>query len=553
MIKKIFFGGLAVLCLLIGIFIYNRETYVGEKVDPLTYFDEFAANTNNLVYEDKRVDLSEPIVEKDGKLFVCYSFANQYVSDTIFYDKNEAVMTITNNREVIRLNLGENNISYGAVSGTYTLFEEQGELYLSSNLLSDIFSVSIDQGLEGKLFIATDHRKVQQIAELKKKASLRTHPQDKSTVVQVLKKESMIYVYEETDGFARVRSEDGVIGYIKLSDMFHKKQQEASLTPTVEQWQVNPLGSKVNLVWDQITVKADIDWKSSKYDHMNEVNVISPTWFEFADENGNLVDRGTASYVKQAHSRGVEVWPILSHSFENTSLTAKILSSTEKRQRVIDQILDYAQAYGFDGINIDIENIQTDTSDVWVQFMRELYPQLKNAGLKVSVDVYMPSGWSEHYEREKVANSCDYFIVMAYDQHWSGSEMAGSVSEIQWVNTGIEACLEEVPAEKLVLGMPFYTRLWLEGSDGLSSKAYSMSSIEELIASWQVTPIEDEASGQHYVEYMSGDGLYKVWLEDFYSISKRVDLVEKYDLAGYGVWKLGLETDDIWKALARVK
>ena len=293
--------------------------------------------------------------------------------------------------------------------------------------------------------------------------------------------------------------------------------------------------------------------ETKKYVNMDKANVISPTWFEFGDSEGTLVDRGTASYVKAAHNKGLEVWPILSHSFEDTSLTAQILSSTSKRQHVIDQIIGFAKQYGFDGINIDVENIQTDISAEWVQFMRELYPQLKNEGIKVSVDVYMPSGWSEHYEREKVAQSCDYFIVMAYDQHWAGSEEAGSVSEIPWVENGIIASIEEVPHEKLVLGIPFYTRLWLENSEGLSTKSYSMASIEELIASWGVTPVLDEASGQNYVEYTSDKGVYRVWLEDYASISKRIDLVLKYDLAGYGAWKLGLETNDIWHALERVR
>ncbi len=317
--------------------------------------------------------------------------------------------------------------------------------------------------------------------------------------------------------------------------------------------EINPLRETVKLVWDQISTKSEKDWTKGKYAALTHINVISPTWFSFGDEAGTLEDRGLKSYVEAMHSKGIQVWPILSHNFEKTGLTKTILSSTSKRQYVIDQIIQYAKAYGFDGINIDIENIQIETSDVWVQFMRELYPQLKNQGLIVSVDVYMPSEWSSHYEREKVAASSDYFIVMAYDQHWSGSENAGSVSELPWVENGIQKNLEEVPKEKLVLGIPFYTRLWIERSDGLNVKAYSMASIQEVIASWGKLPIFDEVSGQNYIEHVQEDGTYKVWLEDYESISKRIALMEKYDLAGYGAWRLGYETSDIWDILKKVE
>ena len=553
MVKKIFIGGLALVCILIGIFIYNKETYVGELVDPLTYFDEFENNTNNLVYEDKRVDLTEPVLIKDGQLFVRYDFANGYVNDIVFYDNAEKVMTLTNSREIIHLYEGPNEITYAGVKGTYTLLTNENGLYISANLLEDLFGVRFEEGREGKLYIATDLSKEQHVALIKKKASLRTHPQDKSTVVEKLNKNSKVYIYDEEDGYLRVRSEDGIIGYIKSADIKDETTQAAISLPTTESWKENPLGEKVRLVWDQMTTKVEVNWSSQKYKNVQKANVISPTWFEFGDAEGNLINRATSSYVQAAHNRGLEVWPILSHNFEDTGLTAKVLTSTAKRQYIIDQVIKYAKEYGFDGINIDIENIQTDTSAVWVQFMRELYPQLKNEGIKVSVDVYMPSSWSGHYEREKVVKCCDYFIVMGYDQHWSGSEEAGSVSELPWVEQGINTSLEEIPANKLVLGIPFYTRRWIETSSGLNSKSYGMASAKQLVNEWGVQPVLDEASGQYYAETTKADGVYKIWIEDYTSISKRIDLIEKYNLAGFGAWKLGLETDDIWQALERVK
>ena len=553
MFKKIVLGGLALLCILVGIVMHNKLEYVGEEVDPLTYFDEFNNNTNNLVYEDIRIDLNEPVQVIDGQVFVRYEFANEYVSDTIFYDEAEKVLTLTNVREMVRLYEGENQITFAGVSGNYTLKIENEGLYISANLLEELFGVSIKQGSNERLFIATNNAQEQKIAVTKKKASLRTHAKQKSTVIEQLGKGEQVYVYSEEDDFVRVRSEQGIIGFLPKSEIKEEEIVEKISTPEVAQWEMNPLKEKVKLVWDQVSTKTEKDWTKGKYATITNINVMAPTWFSFGDEVGTLEDRGLKSYVDAAHKRGIQVWPILSHNFENTGLTKTILSSTSKRQYVIDQIIQYAKAYGFDGINIDIENIQTETSAVWVQFMRELYPQLKAQGLIVSVDVYMPSEWSGHYEREKVAASSDYFIVMAYDQHWSGSEEAGSVSELPWVENGIQKNLEEVPKEKLVLGIPFYTRLWIERSDGLNVKSYSMSSIREVISTWGTTPTLDPVSGQNYIEHVQEDGTYKVWLEDYESISKRIALMEKYELAGYGAWRLGYETSDIWDILSKVE
>ncbi len=553
MFKKIILGGLALLFILVGIFIYNKMEYVGERVNPLNYFDEFNDNTNNLVYEDIRIPLVEPAIEIEGEIYVSYEFANEYVSDTIFYDALEQVMILTNAREIAYLYEGKNDVEFSGIKSTYTLKLQGDILYVSANLLEELFGVIVEKSsLEG-LFIATNRSKAQEVATVRKKASLRTHSRQKSTVIDELGRGEKVFVYSEEEGFVRVRSEKGIIGFLPSNEIKNQKILEAVSIPTVRQWETNPLGERVRLAWDQITNQSERDWTTGRYKTMKNVNVLAPTWFEFEDETGKLESRALKSYVDVAHSRGIEVWPILSHNFEEPSLTKMILSSSKKRQYVIDQVIDYAQTYGFDGINIDIENIQPETSDVWVQFMRELYPQLKEKGLKVTVDVYRPSSWSTHYERAKIALSCDYFFVMAYDQHWSGSETAGSVSEIPWVEEGIQLNLEEVPKEKLVLGIPFYTKLWIERSNGLNVKNYSMGSIQELIATWNVAPVLDPVSEQNYVEYAQEDGVYKVWLEDYDSVSKRIALMEQYDLAGFGAWRLGLETPDIWDILSKVE
>lgn len=553
MFKKIFFGGLVLVCILVGIFVYNKETYIGEKVDPLTYFDEFEGNTNNLVYEDVRINLNEPVQIVNEKAFVCYTFANQYIDDRIFYDHNEKVLTLTNDREVIRLYEGENQVSFGGVNHTYSIVTLGEELYIEASLLKDIYGVMIERSANERLFVATDNRIDHTAAMVKRKASLQTHAQKKSIVVETIQKGDTVSIYNKEGDYVRVRSENGIIGYLPSRVIGTTSSIKGNVKDEVEAWQGNPLGQTVRLMWDDMSSRSEKDWNDSKYASMKNVNVISPVWFDFADAEGNLSDIASRSYVDNAHNRNMQVWPILRHNFSEPSLTANILLSTQKRQHVISQIIEYAKVYGFDGINIDIENIQNETSAVWVQFMRELYPQLKAENLIVTLDVYMPSNWSGHYEREKVAESCDYFMVMAYDQHWSGSEEAGSVAELPWVESGIQNSLIEVPKEKLVLGIPLYTRLWIESNEGLSSNAYSMASMKDLISSWNITPSIDTNSGQNYIEFTQEGAVYKVWIEDFMSVNKRMNLMKKYDLAGYAAWRLGYETPDIWDILGEVE
>ena len=523
---------------------------VGELVDPIEYFDEFKNNKNNLVYRDERINLVEPVLEKDGVLYASYFFANEYVSDTIFYDEKEEILTLTNVREVVRLYKdNDNNITFSGVEGSYPLYENENGLYVPVSMLEDFFKVVIEKGKDERLYIARDKRLENKTGEVNKKTSLRTHPRDKSIVLEEIEKHSIVTIYSHEGDFARVRSDNGIIGYVPVKNLMSETNIPAESALNVQEWEINPLGEKVRLGWDQITTKSAGDWSSYKYDHTNSLNVISPTWFEFADSNGQLIDRATKEYVDIAHERNLQVWPIMSHNFTKPELTSEILTSTTKREYVINQLIDKSKEYGFDGINIDIENVQSAESPEWVQFMRELYPKLKAEGLVVSVDIYMPSSWSQYYERGKISEVVDYFMVMAYDQHWSGSENPGSVAEIDWTRNGVLKTLEEVPNEKLVMGMPFYTRLWVENSEGLSSTPYGMTSAQNLVNDWGVQVIKDEKSGQNYAKLEKEGEVHHIWLEDKESVAKRVEIMQENDLAGYGVWKLGLESNDIWEVL----
>ncbi len=549
MFKKVIVGLIVIVLVAIAA---SKFMPVGDVVNPLQYFDEFKENEYNLVYEDQRINLKDPVRIIDGTIYISYDVIRDYLDTVIFYDEVEKVMTVTDVRNVLRLYPDSDKalLNGKEIKAEYSIKDIEGTLYVREDLLKEKAGIEISAGQDNKLFIINDTTKDREIGTVKRSTSLRTRPLQKTTITENLRRGQKVVVFSTEDGFTRVRSENGIIGYIPQDNLKDVKNVAGKALNNAEVWPSNPLGEKVRLVWDQMTVQTAGDWNSRKYSRVQEANVISPTWFQFADDEGNLSDIGSKEYVDMAHQRGLQVWALMSHNFTEPGLTKKILSSTAKRQHVIDQLIEKAKLYGYDGVNIDIENIQTETSDVWVEFMRELYPQLKAAGILVTVDVYMPSNWSSHYERAKIAKVCDYFIVMAYDQHHFGSEEAGSVAEIPWVEEGVKKNLEEVPNDKLVLGIPFFTRLWKETPNGLETQSYTMGAAEAKVKEWGVTPTLDPNSGQLYAEKQVEDGTYKIWLENKETIAQRIEIANKYDLVGYGAWKLGLENLDSWDALA---
>lgn len=557
MLKKIF-KLVLVGIILGGIMVGAISSMPGkDAVDPLTYFNEFKMGQLNMVYEDTRIDMEKPIIEENGKLYISYEFAHNYIDDKIFYDQTEEILTITNLEEIRRFYPDDTQMYVnGEIQPLIDPMILNNEiLYLPESYLEEEYGIDISKGGDGRLVLVSNMKTQKQTGTVKKKnAEVRTHPDKKALITDKIERGHELVIYNEEGNYLRVRDDNGIIGYILSSDV-----QVEGFTPVKEDKRYTlapmhkPLNDKVKLVWDQMTVKTTGDWSTPKYRNIQSANVIAPTWFEFADAEGNLIDRASKTYVDHAHSKGMQVWALMSHNFTSPEFTKMILTSTSKRQRVIEQLLNAATLYGFDGINIDIENVQADFGNEWVQFMRELSVQAKRASLSVSVDIYMPSAWSGHYHRDKVAEVVDYFMVMAYDQHWSGGEAAGPVAGLGWVEEGIILNLEEVPKEKLVLGMPFYTRVWKETKDGLSSTAYGMAAAKSVVSKWNTEVLYDEEHGQDYMQMIEGDTLYQIWIEDKTTIAKRIALITKYNLAGYAGWKLGLETSDVWEGLEQIK
>ncbi|AIQ49362.1 glycosyl hydrolase [Paenibacillus sp. FSL R7-0273] len=362
----------------------------------------------------------------------------------------------------------------------------------------------------------------------------------------------------ENEEWLYVQMNSGYTGFIKTADITadgEKTVEQREYVPTRAErsWK----GKAVNLFWEAVYERKP---NPANFGELPGVNVVSPTWFSIVDVDGNVRSKADSAYVEWAHSQGMEVWGLLSNSFD-ADLTTEALSSYEKRMTTIVQMLEYADLYDLDGINIDFENVYTKDGGNVTQFMRELKPMAQAKNLITSIDVTPKSNsemWSLFLDRRALSSATDFLIVMAYDEHWASSPTAGSVASLPWVESSISRIIEEddVPAEKLILGVPLYTRIWTEttenGEKKVSSKAVGMKTVQELLADKKLTPSFDSKAGQNYVEYKEDGALHKIWIEDKVSLKSRVELAKSFGLGGVASWTRSFGTLEAWQTLQEI-
>ena len=280
--------------------------------------------------------------------------------------------------------------------------------------------------------------------------------------------------------------------------------------------------------------------------------MIVPTWFVIQDTQGNYSSIASKEYVDQAHERGIQVWAMLNNVSTEESVavnTEELMSSTAAREKMIDSLMQDAREYGFDGINLDFEGLRSEAGPHYVQFIRELSIACRKEGIVLSIDNYVPSAYTEFYNRREQGIVADYVIIMGYDEHYAGGE-AGPVSSISFVDNGIKDTLEVVPKEKVINAIPFYTRLWTTDGESQTSQVFDMEEEEVWISENQLEPEWREDLGLYYAQRQGENGLEQLWMEEERSIGEKMDLIRQYELAGGACWKLGFEKPEIWKIVS---
>lgn len=536
--KVLFIKSLSVaiiLSIIIGgliIAIYKIPYFQQVKLNP--------TNENQLYYMGNAVNYIA-IVE-DDQLYLPIRFVKEFVDHSIEWDTNKKIAIIT-------LNRGDNSKS----EFTYPLTEYKEEYYLPVSPIDNFYKINAKH-YEYNSIVLIDNRDQPIIKGVTlEQTKIRQYPRIMSPWLEEISQNQVVNIMKEINGRYWIENENGLLGYIDKDKVQISKAENVKLEKDVP-YIPQPLEKPIVLTWEYASYKTA---NPKDINGLSGVKVVSPTWFHLSDD-GLIVNRADIRYVNWAHNNNYQVWGLFSNSFDK-DLTHKVLSNSLLRKKVIEQVKLYSDMYNLDGINIDFENVYLKDKDLLVEFVRDLTESLHETNLTVSIDVTVKANspnWSLFYDRKRLGKIVDYVALMAYDEHWAASPVSGSVASMPWVEKGIKGLLEDVPNDKLLLGVPFYTRIWTESynEDGkleVESKTLTINHTKDWIVENNLEIKYDEASGQRYVELEKEGKTYKVWIEDDYSMRKRVNLMKKYNLAGLAAWRRGFETENIWSAISQ--
>lgn len=537
---KKFFMGIFVLIALAALAFLFVENRGSNKVS--TIYDGFA-----FLSEDEYVD-KEDFDMIDGMIYLSLDYINKNIDKNIEFDKSKGEIIIDNEKahKVLTLNSKEAQFNDGTVELRAPAIEKDGKILLPIESFIYDYKVRLRYNRDIQLLLLDREDIKYKKSTTKEGAVLLEDNSKRSPIIKRLKKDEPIYIYDESGKYYKVRMIEGYAGYIE-KDFVNENFEEEIL----DSYESSQTSKPLNITWDY-TYAEHSQEKVEKIQDINGLDIIIPTWFSIKNGNGDMIDRGNFDYIDRYNNLGIEVWGYLDNSFD-PEITHEALSNESTRTKIVNKTLELCNKYNMKGLNIDFEHTNIDDRDFITEFVKELKEKAGN-DLIISVDVtpqISSDVTKEPYDRKKLSNIADYIIIMAYDQHWSSSEEAGSVAQYKWVEGSINVLFRTIPNEKMVLGVPTYSRLWKESNGKVTSKTISMSETLKLISDKNLKPVWDEESSQNYVEYSENGAVYKIWIEDAASIEKKVSLVNKYNLSGVASWRLGFETKDIWDVIEK--
>lgn len=533
-----------------GTKILEKYSYTKERADLNSYFQMAGENDVAIVLQNEIIEERARLF--DGVYYLDLNTVHKYFNDRFYEDKGEGLLLYTLPDDIIRTVTGSSEVTSknGTETLTYQPARYEGDtLYLAIDYVKRYANFSYEGFTEPnrlQIYLSWEER---QTAEVKKDTAVRVLGGVKSEILEDVYAGDKVILLEQMETWSKVKTADSVIGYVE-----NKRLEEARaelpipVTDYVEpEYSSLTRDYKINLGWHVIAGMAGNDTLDAVTAATKGLNVISPTWFKLSDNEGNFTSFASQSYVDKAHGMGLEVWGLVENiEYKDSIDMYTILSSTTTRAKLIDGLINAALTYGLDGINVDFEQISMDCGEHYIEFIRELSIPCRANGIVLSVDNYVPTGYTDHYDRQEQGVVADYVIIMGYDEHYAGSPEAGSVASINFVEEGIEKTVSQVPAAKVINAIPFYTRIW-ETKDGtLNSQAVGMEMAEEYINAHNIQTEWDDETCQNYGEYSDGGSLYQIWLEDAASIEVKLNIMEKYQIGGVACWRLGFEKPEIW-------
>lgn len=554
---------------LIGIKVVERYTPTKEKADLYEYY---GIEKEEIVILMQGEPMEERAIVKEGRYYVPLSLIQDWISSRFYWDDSVGQMVFTTPLDLYKFSIGETSYSMNGetVENGFAVILKQGEkIYLALDFAQNYsdFYYEVYQD-PGRVLIYYRWEETSYVTVVKD-TQIRVRGGIKSEILKEVKKGERLFFQDAMEDWSCVQTTDGLQGYIKKDCIGEVTKEVLTNQRGYQEPEYTSISrnNKINLAFHQIGGSCDGSTIASAMSGVSGVNVVAPTWFFLSADDGTLVSRASKDYVNTAHNLGLEVWGLVENMTYEAS-TYRAVSNMDSREYLVRQLIDYALEYNLDGINVDFEALSFDAEEGFIQFIRELSIACRRNQIVLSIDNYVPTASSAHYNRKEQGIVADYIIIMGYDEHYAGMAEYGSTASIGFVENGIVNTLKEVPAHKVINAIPFYTRVFkqmpvslaTESDPGvlvedtssefgrylLSSQAVSMATAKQLLANHGVTPFWDEQLGQYYGEYISDGCKYMVWVEDEASIGLKMKLIREYGLAGVAEWSLNLAESGIW-------
>lgn len=537
-------GAAGVVSFLINRYKPGTEYMAGNEYFNLTDENSVALIQNGELLEEQSVLIG-------GEPYAAYTYVESQLNSCFYWDEETKGILLTTSGGVQTLLPGDAAVAKTPGGQPAVQQESDGTVYISLDVVKEYTDLDYAYYSDpNRVVIRNEWDGVEQATVQSDTAQVRQKGGIKSLILADVQKGDTLLYLENLDNWCKVMTADGYTGYIQTEDISEPETIEAR-TAKKDSYERITRDHKINLVWHQSTSTESNDAMAEMTAEMTGVNVISPTWFSVTDETGTISSLASADYVKLAHDAGREVWGLIDNFNEAFDETTD-LAYASVRSRIIEQLLAEAASCGMDGINVDFENLKEAGIPHYLQFLRELTSAAHAQNLVVSVDTPVPQAYTMYYQRGEQARFVDYMIVMAYDEHFAGSEEAGSVSSLPFVQQAVEEMTRVMPADQVICGIPFYTRVWTEkfGQSAITSEVLGMDGAKNYAKENQMTETWDASLGQNVATVETSDARYTIWMEDEQSMEEKLKVIQSADLAGVAEWKLGFECADVWSLIS---
>ncbi len=569
---RVFFVILAIIVIVVGVFLWRRYSPSREEADLNEYYG--IEQEGQLAVILNQENLGPEGILSDGVAYLKYEVIRDDINSRFYWDSNENLLLYTLPEDVVKVEVGSQDytVSKDKQTKDYVILKTEGSTaYVALDFVQQYTDMDYEVYTDevNRVVIETDWDD-RTVATVKSKTQVRYRGGVKSEVLTEVDKDATVVVLDQEENWTKVCTEDGLIGYVRKSNLKDERTEEVNRDFEEPEYSSLTRDYTINMAWHNVTNETANSTVLERIANTKGLTTIAPTWYHVADTDGNLESISSATYVDNAHQSNVEVWATVRDfdgGISSSDESYEFLSSTSKRENLINALIADALQVGVDGINVDFEKINTDCGEHFIQFIRELSVRCRQNSLVLSVDNYPPKNYNEHYDLKEQGIVADYVVIMGYDEYYSGSPEAGPVSSYNYVKEGIEGTLEKVPAEKVISGIPFYTRLWSEtpkteeelaeeaGTDAadypmnVESENLGMEAAAARVASAGVEATWDEETKSDYATWEEENTTYEIWLENADSIEPKLQLMKDNGLAGSAAWALGQEDPEIWQLI----